>query len=216
MAQSQSVPPDLFSQPPDYRSEAVEKIDLPDAEVLLFRNLFSKNEVDDLFKELQQEVSWKQEEIKLYGKVYDLPRLTAWYGEPNKTYIYSGIKVESSPWIPVIDKIKKRIERVSNTTFNSVLLNLYRSGSDGVAWHADDEPELGENPVIGSVSLGEARPFQMRHKTDKKVENKEILLESGSYLLMQGPTQEHWLHRIPKSKRSMNERINLTFRNIVA
>ena len=216
MVQGQSESLDFFLPPPDRDSEAVEKIDLPDAEVLLFRNLFSKNEADALFEELRQEVSWKQEKINLYGKEYALPRLTAWYGEPNKTYIYSGITVEASPWIPVILKIKERIERVSasKVIFNSVLLNLYRDGSDGVSWHADDEPELGEDPVIGSVSLGEERSFQMKHKTDKNVENEQILLENGSYLLMQGPTQHHWLHQIPKSKRSMNERINLTFRNV--
>ena len=214
MVQSQSVLPDIFSPLPDCGSEAVEKIDLPDAEVLLFRNLFSKNEADALFEELRQAVSWQREKINLYGKEYALPRLTAWYGEPNKTYIYSGITVEASPWIPVILKIKERIERVSNVPFNSVLLNRYRNGSDGVSWHADDEPELGENPVIGSVSLGEERSFQMKHKTDKNAKNKAILLENGSYLLMQGPTQHHWLHQIPKSKRSMNERINLTFRNV--
>ena len=214
MVQSQSVLPDLFSPLPDFDSEAVEKIDLPDAEVLLFRNLFSKNEADALFEELRQAVSWQQEKINLYGKEYALPRLTAWYGEPNKTYIYSGITVEASPWIPVILKIKERIERVSNVPFNSVLLNRYRNGSDGVSWHADDEPELGENPVIGSVSLGEERSFQMKHKTDKNAKNKAILLENGSYLLMQGPTQHHWLHQIPKSKRSLDERINLTFRNV--
>ena len=214
MVQSQSVLPDLFSPLPDCDSEAVEKIDLPDAEVLLFRNLFSKNEADALFEELRQAVSWQREKINLYGKEYALPRLTAWYGEPNKTYIYSGITVEASPWIPVILKIKERIERVSNVPFNSVLLNRYRNGSDGVSWHADDEPELGENPVIGSVSLGEERSFQMKHKTDKNAKNKAILLENGSYLLMQGPTQHHWLHQIPKSKRSLDERINLTFRNV--
>ena len=214
MVQSQSVLPDLFSPLPDRDSEAVEKIDLPDAEVLLFRNLFSKNEADALFEELRQAVSWQREKINLYGKEYALPRLTAWYGEPNKTYIYSGITVEASPWIPVILKIKERIERVSNVPFNSVLLNRYRNGSDGVSWHADDEPELGENPVIGSVSLGEERSFQMKHKTDKNAKNKAILLENGSYLLMQGPTQHHWLHQIPKSKRSLDERINLTFRNV--
>ena len=186
---------------------------MPDAEVLLYSQLFSEIEAEELFDELRRDVSWKQEKIKLYGKENDLPRLTAWYGEPNKTYSYSGITVESCAWTPTLRKIKKRIERVSNVTFNSVLLNRYRNGSDGLSWHADDEPELGNHPVIGSVSLGEARPFQMKHKTDKKQKQK-ILLASGSYLLMKGPTQHHWLHQIPKSKRPMNERINLTFRNV--
>ena len=186
---------------------------MPDAEVLWYRRLFSEVEADEWFDELRRDVSWQQEKIKLYGKEIDLPRLTAWYGAPNKTYTYSGIKVEPSPWTPVLRKIKQRIELVSNVTFNSVLLNRYRDGSDGVSWHADDEPELGNHPVIGSVSLGQVRPFQMKHKTDKK-QKQEILLASGSYLLMKGATQHHWLHQIPKSKRPMSERINLTFRNV--
>ncbi len=203
---------DLFADEPGTPGSGV-KISMPDAEVVYFLGLFSLSEADLLFTQLQREVTWKQEKIKLYGQVHDLPRLTAWYGDPAKTYIYSGITVRSLEWITPLLEIKRRIEGVSDYSFNSVLLNRYRNGSDSVSWHADDEPELGQNPLIGSVSFGEARSFQMKHKSlDEK---RKIILEHGSYLLMKGSTQHYWLHQIPKSKRAMGERINLTFRNIV-
>ena len=203
---------DLFANEPGTPESGV-KISMPDADVVHFPGLFSLSEADSLFAQLKREVTWQQEKIKLYGQVHDLPRLTAWYGDPSKTYIYSGITVHSLEWIAPILEIKRRIESISDHSFNSVLLYRYRSGSDSVSWHADDEPELGQNPLIGSVSFGEARPFQMKHKfLDEK---RKIILEHGSYLLMKGSTQHYWLHQIPKSKRAMGERINLTFRNIV-
>ena len=188
-------------------------IDMPDAEVYLYSSLFMCQEADDLFDTLKNNISWQQQQIKLYGQVHDIPRLTAWYGEQNKTYVYSGIKVHSSPWNTELLRIREKIENVSEIKFNSVLLNLYRSGSDSVSWHSDDEPELGQNPVIGSVSLGETRQFQMKHKFNRD-EKQKIMLEHGSYLLMKGKTQHHWLHQIQKSKKIMGERINLTFRVI--
>jgi len=201
---------DLFS---NYNSNSCSKIDIVDADISLFSSLFSPQEADDFFDILKKDIDWKQEQINLYGKVHDIPRLTAWYGEPNKTYVYSGIEVKSVPWTQPLLQIKEKVETVSNIQFNSVLLNFYRSGDDGVSWHSDDEPELGRNPVIGSVSFGEPRPFQLKHKSLDDTKQK-IILEHGSYLLMQGETQHHWLHQIPKSKKKMGERINLTFRVI--
>ena len=203
---------DLFANEP-HTPESGIKISKPNADVVHFPGLFSLPEADSLFAQLKREVTWQQEKIKLYGQLHDLPRLTAWYGDPSKTYIYSGITVHSLEWIAPILEIKRRIESISDHSFNSVLLNLYRNGSDSVSWHADDEPELGQNPLIGSVSFGEARPFQMKHKSLN--EKLKIILEHGSYLLMKGTTQHYWLHQIPKSKRSLGERINLTFRNII-
>ena len=203
---------DLFANEPCTPESGV-KISMPDADVVHFPGLFSLSEADLLFTQLKREVAWQQEKIKFYGQVHDLPRLTAWYGDPSKTYIYSGITVHSLKWIPPILEIKRRIESMSDQSFNSVLLNLYRNGSDSVSWHADDEPGLGQNPSIGSVSFGEARPFQMKHKSLS--EKRKIILDHGSYLLMQGTTQHYWLHQIPKSKRPLGERINLTFRNII-
>ena len=201
---------DLFSN--DELDSCI-KIDMQDADVELYPELFSQKEASSLFEKLKNEISWQQEKIKMFGQVHDIPRLTAWYGEPNKTYVYSGIKVHSDPWTKTLLKIKEKIEKVSSVEFNSVLLNLYRDGSDGVSWHSDDEPELGHNPVIGSVSFGEARPFQLKHKFNPELKQK-VMLEHGSYLLMQGGAQHQWLHQIPKSKKKMGERINLTFRII--
>ena len=179
--------------------------------MLHYAALFSRSEADELFQQLRREIAWRQEQITVYGRVHAVPRLTAWYGDPDKTYTYSGLTSQPQPWVPVLLDIKERIERVSGTTFNSVLLNLYRDGSDSVSWHADDEPELGLNPVIASVSFGESREFQMKHRK-KRACRQTIVLESGSFLLMRGPTQHHWLHQIPKSPRPLRERINLTYR----
>jgi alkylated DNA repair dioxygenase AlkB len=184
---------------------------MADAEVLLFANLFSAQESQRLLDELRLEISWKQEFIRLYGKVHALPRLTAWYGEPDATYSYSGIENKALPWTPTLTEIRHRIERVSHARFNSVLLNLYRDGMDSMAWHADDEPELGANPAIGSVSFGASRPLLMKHRTEKS-RKQTVVLDNGSFLLMKGSTQHYWLHSIAKSRRPMGERINLTFR----
>jgi len=200
---------DFFADEPS----SPQKITMPDADVVFFEDFFSLSEANFLLEELKQEVTWQQEKISLYGREHDIPRLTAWYGNSEKTYTYSGITVTSLAWIDRLLEIKRRIEGVSSFSFNSVLLNRYRTGSDSVSWHADDEPELGQNPVIGSVSFGEARNFQMKHRLLD--ERRNIKLENGSYLLMKGRTQHHWLHQIPKSKRILGERINLTFRYIV-
>lgn len=202
---------ELFSE---NNSQTYQIFERPDAELILYPFLFSGDEFDGFFELLRDQISWQQEKIKMYGKVYNVPRLTAWYSEENKTYTYSGIKVQSIPWIPVLLQIKKKIEAVSNNKFNSVLLNYYRSGQDGVSWHSDDEWELGDNPVIGSVSFGVTRDFQMKHKFLKD-EKFKIALQHGSYLLMQGRTQHHWLHQIPKSNKRMGARINLTYRVII-
>lgn len=204
---------DLFSSS-DERSDACSRIDMNDAEVALYPSLFSASEANRLFAMLREDIQWRQEAIRLYGRIHQQPRLTAWYGEPGTVYSYSGITLKSTPWIPALLIIKERIESVSRATFNSVLLNLYRDGADSMAWHADDEAELGRNPVIGSVSLGQSRDLQMKHKTDK-VNRCNIPLANGSFLLMQGPTQHHWLHSIAKSKRQLGERINLTYRFVL-
>jgi alkylated DNA repair dioxygenase AlkB len=204
---------DLFSSP-DERSDSFSPIDMKDAEVTLYASLFSESEANRLFAVLRRDILWRQEAITLYGRVHQQPRLTAWYGEPDTVYSYSGLTLEAIPWIPALLTIKERIEDVSQATFNSVLLNLYRGGSDSMSWHADDEVELGCNPIIGSVSLGQGRALQMKHKTDK-ANRRSIPLPNGSFLLMQGPTQHHWLHCIAKSRQPLGERINLTYRFVL-
>lgn len=199
----------LFPEDP----KTVEKIPIKDGELLLYPHLFSPQASDDFLAKLQETVDWKQEEIRLYGRLIPLPRLTAWFGDEGKTYMYSGITVQPEPWTSTLLEVKSRVEEVSNVTFNSVLLNYYRNERDSVSWHSDDEPELGKNPLIGSVSLGDVRTFQLRHKVDKSlVINKE--LPHGSYLEMVGSTQHYWLHQIPKRSRKIGPRINLTFRII--
>jgi alkylated DNA repair dioxygenase AlkB len=203
--------PNLFDA---LEPEAPQRLDLPDAEILFWPAFFSPAESDAFLAALRDQVPWKQEQIKLYGKHIDLPRLTAWYGEPGKSYSYSGITVQSAPWLPTLLQIKQALEKVSAVTFNSVLLNYYRTERDSVAWHADDEPELGPNPVIGSVSLGATRRFLLKHKRNKELPQQKLLLAHGSYLLMKGPTQHHWLHQVPKETKPHGPRINLTFRVI--
>ena len=201
---------DLFAEDCVKSNKGIQ-IDMPDADVCLYPAIFSLEEADLFFRELRHEIVWQQEQIEMYGRVHNVPRLTAWYGDEFKTYTYSGITAHSRSWTNSLLTIKDRIESISSFKFNSVLLNLYRSGNDSVSWHSDDEPELGRNPIIASLSLGQTRTFQMKHKT-KPAEKQKIALKHGDLLLMKGCTQHHWLHQIPKSRTSMQERINLTFR----
>ena len=192
-------------------SDRAHNVDLPDGQAVLYPDFFSNHEASLLLAELEQNIEWRQERIKIYGKVSDLPRLMAWYGEPGRNYQFSGIRVQSYPWTEALSQIKARIEPYAKVTFNSVLLNLYRQGADGVAWHSDDEAELGRKPIIGSVSFGEERLFQFKHKTKKHL-RRALKLPHSSLLLMSADTQKHWLHQIPKSTKAMSPRVNLTFR----
>lgn len=184
-----------------------------DGEVIFYKDFFNIDESDELFAELYSGTQWQQDTIQIFGKCTPLPRLTAWYGDEGKSYTYSGIEQHPQPWTPTLSSIKARIEKVADVTFNSVLLNLYRHGKDSVSWHSDDEPELGKNPIIGSVSFGETRRFSLKHKQikDRKV---EIDLPHGSFLLMRDETQHYWRHQISKTTKAVSPRINLTFRII--
>lgn len=191
-----------------------EVLSMPNAEVTFYRNFFDLRESDKIFQLLRDEINWRQDKMKLYGKDIDLPRKTAWYGDQNKSYTFSGIHLNPEPWTPILLQVKERIEEVSRIKFNSVLLNLYRHGNDGISWHTDAEPELGENPVIGSVSFGGTRRFMFRHRQDQTLKT-EVELTHGSFLLMAGETQHFWQHQIPKTSRQVEPRINLTFRSII-
>ena len=186
-------------------------IDIPDGKLCLYPHFFEQKEANKYFSWLMKNIHWKQEKIFLYGKEYDVPRLSAWHGDEGKSYEYSGVHAKALPWNQPLLEIKERIETVSCEKFNSVLVNQYRNGSDGVAWHSDDEPELGADPIIASVSLGEERKFQLKHKKQKQL-TKSLKLPHGSLLLMGEKTQLNWLHQIPKSQRSLKARINLTYR----
>ena len=195
------------------RQPIPQSLTIPDGALVIYHTLFNEKESNQLFTDLYNNTKWKQENIKIYGKSFPIPRVTAWYRDSRKSYTYSKIAMTPEPWIPALLEIKSKIEVLSGVQFNSVLLNLYRSGSDSVAWHSDDEPELGENPVIGSVSFGGTRRFMFRHKSKKELK-KEVDLTHGSFLLMKGATQHFWQHQIPKTTKEIEPRINLTFRII--
>jgi len=157
-------------------------------------------------------IKWKHDSINLYGKNIPLPRYTSWYGDKGKSYTYSGINSNPNAWNKGLLYIKKQIEEVAQVTFNSMLLNWYRDGEDYINWHADDEKELGINPVIGSVNFGATRDFIIRRNDkSKKI---SIPLKHGTLLIMRGELQHHWQHSVPKRKKVKNIRFNLTFRQI--
>ena len=199
----------------DIASCSVQTLNLPDADVSLYPAYFSESLADRLLLELRDTTAWRQEAFKLYGKSVYFPRLTAWYGDPRASYFYSGIRNVPLPWTPAIWEVKRAVEPAAGVEFNSVLLNRYRTGKDSVSWHADDEPEFGERPVIASVSFGSTRLFQLKHKKRKELKA-SIELAHGSLLIMRGGTQANWLHQVPKTARPVEERLNLTFRAIVA
>lgn len=191
-----------------------EQLPIEQGEMIYYSNFFEQQTSDLLYQELEKKIKWTQDYFKIYGKSIALPRLTAWYGDPEKRYTYSGIEMNSLPWIEPLLFIKKEIELVAKVKFNSVLINFYRDGNDGVAWHSDDEKELGEIPVIGSVSLGGTRRFMLKPKDKESKQKYELELAHGSFLLMAGETQKYWLHQVPKTKKQVQPRINLTFRVI--
>jgi alkylated DNA repair dioxygenase AlkB len=187
---------------------------IPDADIAYSPAFFSLAGSDRLLQGLVEETPWRQDKIRLFGKEYDQPRLTAWYGDPGKSYAYSGLHLEPLPWTALLREIKERVEEEARVTFNSVLLNLYRHGQDSMGWHSDDEPELGRNPVIASVSFGGTRRFDLRHRFRKEVPKVSLELTHGSLLLMSGPTQHFWKHQVAKTARPVEPRLNLTFRVI--
>jgi alkylated DNA repair dioxygenase AlkB len=184
-----------------------------DGEVLYQPSFFSQEESNQLMTQLINETKWQQDTIKFYGKEINLPRLTSWYGDTDKPYTYSGIMMNPHEWSPLLLKVKQMVEETCQSKFSSVLLNYYRDGKDSVSWHQDDEPELGTNPTIASISLGATRTFKFRHITDKTTEKVE--LTNGSLVIMKGETQHMWQHSVPKTSKEIGPRINLTFRLIV-
>jgi len=181
-----------------------------DGEVRLHRTALARPEADRLFESLACEVAWRRETATVMGRRVAIPRLTAWHGEAG--YVYSGIRLDPQPWNTPLLKLRAVAEALAGQTFNSVLLNLYRTGRDSVSWHADNEPGLGRDPVIASLSLGAVRRFQLRHRRTR--ERIDLDLPHGSCLIMAGATQHNWLHQIPKTARPVGPRINLTFRRM--
>ena len=188
-------------------------LDLPDAEIIYYPQLFDKEQADTIYYELLKEIAWQQDNITVYGKTHPQPRLTALYGNDGKPYSYSNITMQPKPWNSLLQKIKYYIEASTECQFTTVLLNQYRDGKDSNGWHADNEKELGTNPIIASLSLGAERVFQLKHNTISEAK-KNIILEHGSLILMKGSTQHFWKHQIPKTTKPIGNRINLTFRSI--
>ncbi|TBW28390.1 alpha-ketoglutarate-dependent dioxygenase AlkB [Gramella sp. KN1008] len=190
-----------------------EIINLPDASVEYYPEFFEAQKADEFLDELLFSLEWKQDKIKMFGKEIFQPRLTSFYGEASRDYTYSGLKLSPLPFTQTLEKIKLKCEKYSGTRFNACLANLYRDGSDSMGWHSDDEKELGSQPLIASVSFGGERVFHLKHKTNPTARHK-IRLQHGSLLIMKGTTQQFWKHQLPKTKKSVAPRINLTFRKI--
>lgn len=199
--------------PIDAAPGTFERLDLVDAEVRLWPEAFAGPEAAEHLRELRHGIGWRQEEVQVFGRRHPVPRLVAWHGEAGARYTYSGTPHEPEPWTTTLELIRRRVQSLAGCGFNAVLLNLYRDGRDGMGWHADDEPELGIDPVIASVSLGAARRFCLRHRRRAGL-RVDLSLPGGSLLLMSGSTQRHWVHAVPKTTAPVGERINLTFRSI--
>jgi len=191
-----------------------ESIDAPDAEIELIPGFFSPAEADDFAEDLITGADWEQQTLTLFGRAVTAPRLSAWYGDPGARYAYSGLVLEPKPWLPALRGIRRRLEEATRVPFNSVLMNLYRDGRDGMGWHSDDERELGPSPSIASLSFGGVRRFLLRHRTRRDLETLELLPEHGSLIVMAGSTQRYWKHSVPKTARPAEPRLNLTFRTI--
>jgi alkylated DNA repair dioxygenase AlkB len=189
-----------------------ERLSVDDAELWWWRRIDLGRDLDKLVAQLIDGCPWRQEEITVYGKAYLQPRLSAWYGDLG--YSYSGIRLEPLPWPATLLDIKARVQQLVGHEFNSVLLNYYRDQNDKMGMHSDDEKELGERPVIASLSLGETRTLLLRHKTRKDLPTIKLALPCGSLLLMCGDTQRYWRHGINSERNHCAARINLTFRQI--
>lgn len=162
---------------------------------------------------LVEQTPWQQPELFIHGRYHRTPRLTAWYGEPEARYRYSGKVHEPLPWTALLDDIRQRLMAEVGQALNAVLLNYYRDGQDSMGWHSDAEPELGREPLIASLNLGGSRRFDLRRVGATRIEH-SLTLEHGSLLVMRGPTQHHWQHQVAKTRQACAPRLNLTFRLI--
>jgi len=176
------------------------------------KSFFPGSDADRILGQLIGLTPWRQDPIKIFGRTVLQPRFTAWMGDAGVTYRYSGLTLEPISWSQPVREVKDRIEAEYGYKFNSALLNYYRDGQDSMGWHRDNEPELGEEPAIASLSLGESRVFKMRHYFNKSL-NIDLNLEHGDLLIMAGPMQAYWEHSLPKTARPKGPRVNITFRS---
>jgi alkylated DNA repair dioxygenase AlkB len=182
--------------------------DLPDAELILIDNFFTKEESDRFYEKILRQTKWREYEMEMYDKIVTAPRMISWYEDKDNVGAYQN----GPDWTYDLLTIRGRVERETQIEFNSLLLNLYRNGNDGVSWHSDKEHNSGPNPIIASVTFGETRMFRLRHKFRKEIPQVEIPLHHGSFLLMAGTTNSFWQHQVPKTAKNVLPRINLTFR----
>ncbi|MFY8205447.1 MAG: alpha-ketoglutarate-dependent dioxygenase AlkB family protein [Arenimonas sp.] len=193
---------------------ALQVLPLPRAEIAYAPGFMPPEQADGLFDVLKRTVPWQQPELFIHGRHVLTPRLCCWMGDPGAVYRYSNTRFQPEPWTAAVLALKSAVEAASGAVFNSVLLNFYRDGRDAMGWHSDDEPELGPQPVIASVSLGGVRRFLLRPASGGK--SSGIALAHGSLLLMRGDTQNHYRHSLPRTAKPVDGRINLTFRKIRA
>ena len=193
-----------------------EPIPMPDAGVSILHEIEMPLPYDMILQKLMEQTKWRQESVRIYGKVHQQPRLVSLYGDPGKRYDYSGIALFPLPWTDLLREIKRRIEDCTEVSFNAVFLNLYRDHNDSMGFHSDDERELGKNPAIASLTFGATRTFLLKHKFHKDLPTVKVPLAAGTVLLMKGPTQHNWKHGINKQTTPCGPRVNLTFRSLLS
>lgn len=184
-----------------------------DGAVKYFGKVMSPKEAAYYLKRLEHNIQWKNDEAVIFGKHIITKRKAAWYGDLEYSYTYSNTTKQALAWTKELSELRKMVNELTGSNFNSCLLNLYHNGDEGMAWHSDDEKSLGKNTVIASLSFGAERKFSFRHKKTK--ETISLVLEAGSLLVMKEATQTNWLHSLPKTKKVSLPRINLTFRTII-
>ena len=199
---------------PPFTPPALTRLPIEDGLLLHHEHWLPPEAAAAAFADLRAETPWRAEHIRIAGRLIPVPRRTAWYGDPGATYVYSGIRNEPLPWTPLLTKLRDAVIAAAGAPLNSVLINHYRDGRDSMGWHADNEPELGQDPVIASLSLGAPRRFVLRHATQKG-RSMAFMLGDGALLVMAGATQHHYRHAVPKTAEA-GERINLTFRQVFA
>jgi len=187
------------------------------ADVALLPRWLAPEAAAATFAALHAAIPWETHRLRLFGREVDAPRLSCWIGDPHAGYIYSGTRFEPHPWLPMLAGLRERLQQACGAPFNSVLANLYRDGGDSMGWHSDDEPELGCQPVIASLSLGAERRFRLRRRLPRTArlvpaDTVGLVLPSGSVLRMAGATQRLYRHDLPKTRVAVGPRINLTFR----
>jgi len=196
-----------------FNTEPILKLLPFDGEVDYYGKIMNDGAARHYLNQLLTTIEWKNDEAVIFGRHIITKRKVAWYGDRDFNYTYSNITKQALPWTPELTELKNLTEKISGSSYNSCLLNLYHTGEEGMAWHSDDEKTLGYHAAIASLSFGAERKFSFKHKETK--ETVSVILEQGSLLVMKGATQTNWLHRLPPTAKVKSPRVNLTFRLMV-